>query len=231
LAAYREAELSHRIPPERQGQAFADGWRTPWVLANARPLVSPVPYKHPFGAVIWVNLDASVVRALETQNALPDQRQDIPTETLNDERTGGPSLLRRAVSWLQPWAPTEPSKPPSSPGAEKGLRLHEPAPATSRLVTVTGGNVRNKHIYLPLDFFPADAIGGSNKTEMASRTISVTFNPGSTVETDIDRTKRIFRARRAVGDFFTRAGVKEGDSIRLSSSAPYRYEISKVTVA
>ncbi|MEZ2144782.1 ASCH domain-containing protein [Bradyrhizobium sp. DN5] len=235
LSAYREAELSHRIPPERQGQAFADGWQTPWVLANAKPLVSPVSYKHPSGAVIWVNLDIAVIRAVEAQIGLPDQRQDIPIEThsvgLNDERTRRPSLLRRAVSWLQPWAPTEPSKPQPTPGAEKGLPLHEPASVTSRLVRVTGGNVRNKHIYLPLDFFPADAIGGSNKTDLASRTISVTFNPGSTVETDIDRTKRILRARGPVGDFFTRAGVKEGDSIHLSNTAPYRYEITKVTDA
>ena len=28
-----------------------------WILAKARPLVKPVPYNHPSGAVIWVRLD------------------------------------------------------------------------------------------------------------------------------------------------------------------------------
>jgi len=27
-----------------------------WVIANARPLKKPIPYKHPRGAVIWVKL-------------------------------------------------------------------------------------------------------------------------------------------------------------------------------
>jgi hypothetical protein len=65
LQAYAEAEPYHRIPPERQQRAFADGWRTPWVLANARPLTKPVPYRHPLGAVIWVNLEPETSAKLE----------------------------------------------------------------------------------------------------------------------------------------------------------------------
>jgi hypothetical protein len=66
LTAYAAAEPFHRIPPARQQRAFEDGWRTPWVLANARPLSRPVSYLHPNGAVIWVNLDeraAAQIRA------------------------------------------------------------------------------------------------------------------------------------------------------------------------
>ena len=58
--AYAAAESKHRIPAERQKKAFADGWRTPWVLKNARRLRKPVTYRHPMGAVIWVNLEDSV---------------------------------------------------------------------------------------------------------------------------------------------------------------------------
>jgi hypothetical protein len=58
--AYAAAEPFHRIPSARQARAFADGWRTPWVLAEARPLTQPVPYTHPNGAVVWVNLDDAV---------------------------------------------------------------------------------------------------------------------------------------------------------------------------
>ena len=65
--AYSEAETQHRIPLARQEQAFADGWRTPWVLRNARRLNMPVPYKHPSGAVIWVNLEPDTAAKVEAQ--------------------------------------------------------------------------------------------------------------------------------------------------------------------
>ena len=66
-SAYAEAEPRHRIPPGRQERAFADGWRTPWVLANARPFNRPVPYRHPLGAVIWVNLEADTAAKVGEQ--------------------------------------------------------------------------------------------------------------------------------------------------------------------
>jgi hypothetical protein len=65
--AYAAAELYHRVPPARQVQAFNGGWRTPWVLANARKLPRPVPYKHPPGAVIWVNLEPESAAKVEAQ--------------------------------------------------------------------------------------------------------------------------------------------------------------------
>ena len=64
-AAYTAAERFHCIPSARQQQAFADGWRTPWVLAEAHPLARPVPYAHPNGAVIWVNLDEAVAAQVQ----------------------------------------------------------------------------------------------------------------------------------------------------------------------
>ena len=33
-----------------------------WVLDNVKKLATPVPYKHPSGAVTWVNLDSSTTR-------------------------------------------------------------------------------------------------------------------------------------------------------------------------
>jgi hypothetical protein len=65
LAAYAAAERFHRIPPARQPKAFEDGWRTPWVLAHARPLAKPVSYAHASGAVIWVNLDETVTAQVQ----------------------------------------------------------------------------------------------------------------------------------------------------------------------
>jgi hypothetical protein len=206
--AYARAESQHRIPPSRQELAFRDGWRTPWVLSDAHLLGSPVPYKHPSGAVIWVNLDPEVQVAVEAQSsvAVPSKVRR-PQTVILAETSEAPSCVR-AVSNEQ-------------------TQGNSALPGTVRVITVTGGNIRNNHFYLPLDFFPPDAIGGSNRSEVAARTISVTFCSGDTVQTDIDRTKRILRARGAVGDFFERAGVCEGDSIRLTNTSPYCYEISK----
>lgn len=64
-AAYAAAEPFHRIPPARQRRAFEDGWRTPWVLADAHPLPGPVSDLHPNGAAIWVNLAPEVAARVQ----------------------------------------------------------------------------------------------------------------------------------------------------------------------
>jgi hypothetical protein len=66
-AEYASAEQYHRVPPARQKRAFKDGWRTPWVLAHARPLQKPVQYTHPSGAVVWVNLEPNVAAQVQAQ--------------------------------------------------------------------------------------------------------------------------------------------------------------------
>ena len=35
-----------------------------WVMAKPKRLKKPIPYSHPSGAVIWVNLDAAVEKAI-----------------------------------------------------------------------------------------------------------------------------------------------------------------------
>ena len=67
IAGYAKTAKRHRTPPEHQKGAFTGGWRIPWLLQNAKRLKKPVPYKHPSGAVIWVNLAPSVSRAVEAQ--------------------------------------------------------------------------------------------------------------------------------------------------------------------
>jgi hypothetical protein len=66
------------------------------------------------------------------------------------------------------------------------------------IVEVTGGNVRNNHINLrgALGLFPDDCLGGSSET-MAGKPITLRLGT-ETVETDIDETKSIFRARGAI---------------------------------
>jgi hypothetical protein len=53
----------HQVPEGEIGGDFR--WSTAWVLERARPLREPVPYLHPAGAVIWVNLTPEVAAMVE----------------------------------------------------------------------------------------------------------------------------------------------------------------------
>ncbi|MBE0436021.1 MAG: ASCH domain-containing protein [Methylomicrobium sp.] len=54
----------HHISPEQLESGETEKWHTAWVLENARPLIIPIHYQHPNGAVIWVNLDRQVQEKL-----------------------------------------------------------------------------------------------------------------------------------------------------------------------
>ena len=97
------------------------------------------------------------------------------------------------------------------------------------IVELTGGNVRNAHIYLreALGFFPADSIGGSHAGEAASPiTLRLT---AEAIETDIDGSKFIFRDRGAIRRFFDQQNVEEGDLILIEREQPRTYSISKAS--
>ena len=74
LSDYAAAEPYHRIPYAQQKQAFATGWRTPWELANARPLQKQVPYRHRSGAVTWVKLEPDVAAKVQAQSMGADTK-------------------------------------------------------------------------------------------------------------------------------------------------------------
>lgn len=54
----------HLVTPERIKSGEVAKYNHAWVLENAKALPTPVPYQHPSGAVIWVNLQPSVVARL-----------------------------------------------------------------------------------------------------------------------------------------------------------------------
>lgn len=93
---------------------------------------------------------------------------------------------------------------------------------------LSGGNIRNTHINLGpvLHFFPADAIGGSNKHKAAAKNLEITFSPGRVIHTDIDGKKKFLRERGAVADFFARSGAEEGDIVVIERTAPYAFTFS-----
>ena len=99
----------------------------------------------------------------------------------------------------------------------------------SRLLTVTQANLDNNHLYVTeaRDLFPEDVFGGSDKTQAAPRTVRIQFGE-EVVDTDIDRTKNIFRRRGWVARFFDTNRVQPGDRVQLEQLEPYLYRVSKV---
>lgn len=93
---------------------------------------------------------------------------------------------------------------------------------------ITQGNIDNSHIYLRSFFekFPADAIGGSNRSSAARREIAVDWGGGTVVMTDLDGTKRFFRKRSWIREFFERHGVRVGDVVIVEEVAPYSYRVA-----
>jgi hypothetical protein len=59
----------HQVPQREIGLDFR--WNVAWVLEGARPLREPVPYQHPPGAVIWVNLPPEVAAAVQRASRNP----------------------------------------------------------------------------------------------------------------------------------------------------------------
>lgn len=92
---------------------------------------------------------------------------------------------------------------------------------------LSGGNIRNNHIKLAslMHAFPNDVIGGSNKTEVAPRRLTIDWGGPETVVTDIDGTKSIFRARGWVRRFFAASEAREGDTVTFTETAPYRISL------
>jgi hypothetical protein len=64
-SALKANVAKHQVPETEIDGEFK--WNTAWVLEHARQLSKPVPYRHPLGAVTWVNLDQDVVATVEQQ--------------------------------------------------------------------------------------------------------------------------------------------------------------------
>jgi hypothetical protein len=65
LEDYRQSKKLHGVD---SGNALELPYKKTyaWVLANPRIYKEPVPYKHPMGAVIWVNLHNEIKLDFET---------------------------------------------------------------------------------------------------------------------------------------------------------------------
>jgi hypothetical protein len=77
--AWRAHRDMHCIPHELDHAQ--QRWPHAWVLHGATPLARPVPYEHPSGAVIWVNLSQEVAHACEADVASATLRMVSPMPT------------------------------------------------------------------------------------------------------------------------------------------------------
>jgi hypothetical protein len=232
--AYTRAEPFHGISVDRQVRAFADGWRTPWVLAKARALSSPVAYRHPLGAVIWVNLDPNVAAAVEAHDdhkptqevdlATPDQMKihssERARETSYNRGSGNEMTARKTI-------------------AAKRKRIQGRIEGDRCIIPVSQGNITNSHVYLRsvLSFFPTDCVGGSDATQSACHSLTVSFDGGTPLSTDIagpdvqGRKGRsahyFFRDARSsvLRMFFERNHAEAGDEIVIRRDSLYAYSV------
>jgi len=107
--------------------------------------------------------------------------------------------------------------------------------ASEAIITLTNPKVKSKHIYITnaRHLLPNDVYGGSKITDPAPRLLTVTFEPGQTVQTDIPtdartgRPRNFLRERGAIRDFLERIGAQVRDEILITRTAPYTLRISK----
>lgn len=94
---------------------------------------------------------------------------------------------------------------------------------------ITQGNINHGHIYLQSFFerFPADAVGGSSRAELALRNVAVDWG-GGVVMTDLDGSKRFFRRRAWVSKFFRSNEAVAGDQVKVEETGLYAYRVSLV---
>ncbi|WP_273786544.1 ASCH domain-containing protein [Brucella intermedia] len=189
-----EAFEHHRIPEEMIRSGAVAKWNRPWFLTDVIRLPTPVRYKHPNGAVTWVELSENVSLAIKDQIAVLREAllEPVPIATLNADGT------QPSAKWRQ---------------------IGESV--------LTQGNIDHNHIYLRqfFDRFPKDVVGGPNRAARASRDISITWDGGPLVITDLDGSKKLFRARGWIGSFFRYNNARAGDCVVVEQGAAYCYRV------
>ena len=103
-----------------------------------------------------------------------------------------------------------------------------------RLISITGGNLRNHHLYISgyHDFFPAECYGQSSARKGTGHKLTLLVD-GLTrpVETDIatsknnGRPRSFFRKRAWVARFFARHNLREGDAVAIERLDRFTYRI------
>ena len=111
---------------------------------------------------------------------------------------------------------------------------------SSRVITLTQGNIDNNHIYTirPSDlgaFYPQDALGRARREAGLGQPLRLDVaGMSEPVRTDIPsahgvrRARRFFRDRSWVAGFLARYDLKAGDSVLLERLGTHHYRITPV---
>ena len=131
-------------------------------------------------------------------------------------------------------APREGSAKPQAVQGGESRRITAPeardagASNGAMLIPLTEGNIRHGHIYLTrhIGRFPPDALGGATQAE-AGRPLRLHMEGDQVVETDIVKSRRIFRSR-AWRAWFARQRARAGDRVRLEPKGPRDFRVTLV---
>lgn len=202
-----ESQNRHQVP---QGfwQPFEDfKWRFAWELEELVKLDKPVPYTHPNGAVIWVNLSDDVASKL-SNHACPAEslREHGETHQASDNRREETSSEYELPVDMANNNEVEPAL------GDKQLDVVSDG---AREIKLSQGNINNGHFYLRSikDWLPESVIGGSNKTELAPKAMTVDWGGPAPAVSDVAGDKMIFRSRGWVRAFFEKFHLKPGDTV------------------
>lgn len=239
----------HRIPEALIRSGEVAKWNTPWKLADVRRLDRPVPYTHKSGAVTWVELDAAAIDGVARQigerapglsatrapstvsSGAEGAKPSSDSETIRIDISQRARKLHIDLEWDDGQPAPALSRPVAAPKPTPPRPTAVPFMPGDRSVigevTITEGNIANNHIYLRsfFDRFPADAVGGSNKANVARRELTINWGGPEPVVTDLDGSKKFFRARGWIGAFYKLNRAKAADRVVVEQTAPYRYEV------
>jgi hypothetical protein len=208
----------HQIPESLVRSGEVKSWCIPWVLERAVAFLDPVPYDHPSGAVKWVKFEEAVSDQIEQRlrnGGLLPSRIEYSTP-LRPKLV--PSPARRLSDLIDPLP--ELSSKPARPSID---------PSQGEVIVgrteITEGNLKNNHIYLRsfFDCFPSDAVGGANKSSVATTLLKVRWKGAQWQETDLDGQKLFFRSRSLVRKFFEDTGAAAGDVVEIQRVDAYHY--------
>lgn len=210
----RQTEAMHGIPDVLIDTVVADGWTMPWVLRDIRVLAIPQPYVHRLGAVVWVEV--------------PEIDESVAMRTASTSLKAEP-VGQKVSSRSGEQPPAQPKGLKTASASRAAQSPQSLAVAQSVDIVLTQGNLNRHHIYLRSmqSLLPKDCIGGSNRLQ-PGRPITVTFEPGQTVETDVAGDKMILRARSPIRDFFERSGCEAGDVLRFTRISERKFEVRRL---
>lgn len=116
------------------------------------------------------------------------------------------------------------------------MRMSGDVSDRKRLIAITSGNLRNKHIYISghHDFFPPEVYGRSSRREAKAKPVTLHVEGlRDPVTTDIavngsnGRPRNFFRKRAWVRRFFKKHELREGDVVAPGRIQVYPLRIQK----